>query len=75
MHIAMRNALTLAWNDLRLFLSDFTVSGAVWFLVGFFATITALSVLVMRGDAGFACPVSASVTSRMVPGVCEIDRL
>jgi hypothetical protein len=56
MHIAMRNALKLGWHDLRLFLSDFTVSGAVWSLVGFFAAIAALSVLAMQATMVLRAP-------------------
>src|SRR5579863_752969 len=56
MHIAVRNALTLGWHDLRLFLIDFTVSGAVWLLVGFFAAIAALSVLAMQATLALHAP-------------------
>jgi hypothetical protein len=56
MHIAMRNALTLGWNDFRLFLSDLTVSGAVWLLVGFFLAIAALSMLAIEATLVLRAP-------------------
>lgn len=56
MHIAVRSALTLGWNDFRLFLSDFTVSGAVWLLVGFFLAIGALSVLAIEATRVLHAP-------------------
>lgn len=56
MHMAMRNALALGWHDFQLFLSDVTVSGAVWLLVGFFLAIAALSVIAFEATLVLHAP-------------------
>ncbi len=71
MHIAMRNALTLGWHDLRLFFSNFTVSGAVWLLVGFFASISALSVLAMQATLVLHAPHLRQFRAKWTPDIAK----
>lgn len=71
MHNAMRNTVTLGWHDLRLFLSDFTVSGAVWLLFGFFAAISALSVLAMQATLALDARHRRHFRAKWSPDVAE----
>jgi hypothetical protein len=71
MHIAMRNALTFGRNDFRLLLSDFTVSGAVWLLVGFFLAIAALSMLAIEATLVFHAPDRRQFRARCTPEVAK----
>jgi hypothetical protein len=67
----MRNARTLGWHDLRLFLSDFTVSGAAWLLVGFFFGIAAFSVFAMRATLVLHAPHRRQLRARWTPEVTK----
>jgi hypothetical protein len=71
MHIATRNALPLGWHDFRLFLSDFTVSGAVWLLVGFFLAIAALSVMAMQATLVLHAPHPRRFRVKWTPEVAQ----
>jgi len=69
MQIAIRNALTLSWHNLRILLSDFTVSGAVWLLVGFFLAIAALSILAMKATLVLYAPQRREFRVKWTPEV------
>jgi hypothetical protein len=69
MHIAMRHAL--GWHDFWLFLNDFTVSGAVWLLVGFFLAIAALSVAAMQATLVLHAPHRRRFRPKWTPVVAQ----
>jgi hypothetical protein len=49
MSIPIGNVLALmSWHDTKVFLADFTDSGAVWFFVGFLLAIVVLAKLAME---------------------------
>jgi hypothetical protein len=72
MHNAMSDELTLGWHDFRRFLSDFTVSGAVWLLVGFFLAIAALSVLALQATLVLHAPHRRRFRSKWTGDVAEL---
>jgi len=71
MHIVLSNALTRGWHDFLLFLSDFTVSGAVWLLVGFFLAIAGLSVLAMQATLVLHAPHRRQFRIKWTPEVAQ----
>jgi hypothetical protein len=49
MSFPIANALApISWHDFKLFLADFTGSGAVWFFVGFLLAIVVLAKVAME---------------------------
>ena len=49
MSVPIGNALALmSWHDIKLFLADFTGSGAVWLFVGFLLAIVVLAKVAME---------------------------
>lgn len=72
MHVVMSNALARGWHDFRLLLGDFTVSGAVWLLIGLLAT-AALSAVAMDAALALHAPQRRQSRAKWPPGGREID--
>jgi len=71
MHIAMSNALTQGWHDFRLFLSDLTISGAIWLLIGYFSATMALSALAIEATLALHAPHRRQLRGRWIPEVAK----
>jgi hypothetical protein len=71
MHIAISNALTRGWHGFRLFLSDFTVSGAVWLLIVFMLAIVALSAIAIEATVALYAPHRRHSRAKWTPEVAN----